>query len=66
MQPTHSTIQDEAGSVNQMGSEFIQNRLGSVPGRGLQDLVNSQPGWLYEGNAVLASPWLGISNAVCR
>ena len=44
---------DEPGSVNQIGSEFIQNRLSSVPGRDLQDLVNSQPGWLYEGNAVL-------------
>ena len=44
---------DEAGSVSQVGSEFIQNRLSSVPGRDLQDLVNSQPGWLYEGNAVL-------------
>jgi TonB-dependent receptor-like protein len=44
---------DQAGSVNQVGSEFIQNRLSSVPGRDLQDLVNSQPGWLYEGNAVL-------------
>jgi hypothetical protein len=44
---------DEAGSVNQIGTDFIQNRLGSVPGRDLQDLVNSQPGWLYEGNAVL-------------
>ena len=44
---------DEPGSVNQIGSESIQNRLGSIPGRDLQDLVNSQPGWLYEGNAVL-------------
>jgi hypothetical protein len=44
---------DEAGSVSQVGAEFIQDRLTSVPGRGLQDLVNSQPGWLYEGNAVL-------------
>lgn len=44
---------DQAGSVNQIGSGFIQDRLGSVPGRDLQDLVNSQPGWLYEGNAVL-------------
>ena len=44
---------DQAGSVDQVGSDFIQNRLGSVPGRWLQDLVNSQPGWLYEGNAVL-------------
>jgi hypothetical protein len=43
----------EAGSVNQLDSDFIQNRLSSVPGRDLQDLVNSQPGWLYEGNAVL-------------
>ena len=43
----------QPGSVSQIGSEFIQNRLGSVPGRDLQDLVNSQPGWLYEGNAVL-------------
>jgi hypothetical protein len=44
---------DDAGSVNQIGTEFIQSRLGSIPGRDLQDLVNTQPGWLYEGNAVL-------------
>jgi len=43
----------QAGSVAQIGSELIQNRLGSIPGRDLQDLLNSQPGWLYEGNAVL-------------
>ena len=44
---------DQAGSVNQIGSDVIQNRLSSIPGRSLQDLINSQPGWLYEGNAVL-------------
>jgi TonB-dependent Receptor Plug Domain len=44
---------DQAGSLNQIGPDLIQNRLSSVPGRSLQDLVNSQPGWLYEGNAVL-------------
>jgi TonB-dependent Receptor Plug Domain len=44
---------DQAGSVGQIGSNFIQDRLGSIPGRSIQDLVNSQPGWLYEGNAVL-------------
>jgi hypothetical protein len=27
--------------------------LTALPGRSMQDLVNSQPGWLYEGNAVL-------------
>jgi outer membrane receptor for Fe3+-dicitrate len=42
-----------AGSVNEIGSETIQNRLTALPGRSIQDLVNSEPGWLYEGNAVL-------------
>ncbi len=44
---------DQAGSSNQIGSDTIENRTTSLPGRSLQDLVNSQPGWLYEGNAVL-------------
>jgi hypothetical protein len=44
---------DQAGAVSQVGTELIQSRLSSIPGRSLQDLVNSQPGWLYEGNAVL-------------
>ena len=44
---------DQAGAVSHLGSDLIQNRLSSVPGRSMQDLVNSQPGWLYEGNAVL-------------
>ena len=44
---------DQPGTVSQIGSDAIQNRLSSLPGRSLQDLVNSQPGWLYEGNAVL-------------
>jgi hypothetical protein len=44
---------DQAGAVSQIGSDTIQHRLSSLPGRSLQDLVNAQPGWLYEGNAVL-------------
>jgi TonB-dependent Receptor Plug Domain len=44
---------DRAGSVNEIGSETIQHRLTALPGRAMQDLVNTQPGWLYEGNAVL-------------
>jgi hypothetical protein len=40
-------------AVNQIGAEVIQDRVQSLPGRSMQDLVNSQPGWLYEGNAVL-------------
>jgi hypothetical protein len=43
----------QPGSVNEIGSEAIETRTTSLPGRSLQDLVNSQPGWLYEGNAVL-------------
>jgi hypothetical protein len=44
---------DQAGSINQIGTDAVEHRLSSIPGRSLQDLVNSQPGWLYEGNAVL-------------
>ena len=42
-----------ADSENEIGNETIQTRTTSLPGRSLQDLVNSEPGWLYEGNAVL-------------
>jgi hypothetical protein len=50
-----STLIDPANpsSVMQIGAKQIQERLSSLPGRSVQDLVNSQPGWLYEGNAVL-------------
>ena len=42
-----------AGSVNRIGQDTIAHRVTSLPGRSIVDLVNSQPGWLYEGNAVL-------------
>ena len=44
---------DRPNSVERVGSAEIQDRVTSLPGRSVQDLVNSQPGWLYEGNAVL-------------
>jgi Carboxypeptidase regulatory-like domain len=44
---------EQAGAVSQIGAATIQDRLSSLPGRSMQDLVNAQPGWLYEGNAVL-------------
>src|ERR1700740_1039668 len=44
---------DQPRAVSEVGTDLIQNRVSSVPGRSLQDLVNAQPGWLYEGNAVL-------------
>lgn len=42
-----------SSSVMQIGEKQVDQRLSSLPGRSLQDLVVSQPGWLYEGDAVL-------------
>ena len=42
-----------SGSINRIGPDAIENRATSLPGRSLVDLVNSQPGWLFEGSAVL-------------
>jgi hypothetical protein len=41
------------GSVDRIGAETLENRPTALPGRSVIDLVNAQPGWLYEGNAVL-------------
>lgn len=40
------------GTVNHLGSNNLEDRLASLPGRSLLDLVDSQPGWVFEGNAV--------------
>ena len=44
---------DRAGVSNHIDQQAIADRPASLPGRSVVDLVNSQPGWLYEGNAVL-------------
>jgi hypothetical protein len=44
---------DRAGASNHIDQQEIADRPASIPGRTMADLVNSQPGWLYEGNAVL-------------
>lgn len=44
---------DRASTVNSIGREAIAEHPGVQPGRGLFDLVNDQPGWLYEANGVL-------------
>ena len=36
-----------------IGSQMIQEEVPSQPGRGLLDLVDSLPGWLFEANGVL-------------
>jgi hypothetical protein len=44
---------ERAGASNHLDQQQIAERPASLPGRSLQDLINSQPGWLYEGDAVL-------------
>lgn len=41
------------GSVTRVTQDTIEHRVTSLPGRSLVDLVNNEPGWLYEGSAVL-------------
>lgn len=43
----------QPGAVAHVGQVAVETRLSSVPGRSLQDLIKSEPGWIYEGNAVL-------------
>jgi hypothetical protein len=40
-------------SANKIGSDTIASRLQAQPGRGLADLVNQEPGWLFEANGIL-------------
>ena len=44
---------EQSGSANHLEEQAIADRPASLPGRSVIDLVDSQPGWLYEGNAVL-------------
>ncbi len=44
---------EQAGAVSEIGASAIAHRVTAIPGRSLQSLIRSQPGWIYEGNAVL-------------
>ena len=41
------------GVAYSVGSRQISEQQSAVPGRGVLDLINDQPGWLFEGNGVL-------------
>ncbi len=41
-----------AGS-NQIGGSTLQDRLTAPPGRSLGELVNQEPGWVFEANGIL-------------
>ena len=49
------TLVDSAriGTVYSVGQQAILEELNPQPGRALLDLVDSQPGWLFEANGVL-------------
>jgi hypothetical protein len=44
---------NRTSTINSIGSQAIAEHPGAQPGRGLLDLINGQPGWLYEANGVL-------------
>jgi hypothetical protein len=44
---------NRTSTVTTVGSQMIQEEIPAQPGRGLLDLVNSLPGWVYEANGVL-------------
>ena len=43
----------QTAPVRRIGAEALQERASALPGRGIVDLVNTQPGWLLEANGIL-------------
>ena len=41
------------GATNRIGADTLRDRAAAQPGRSIVELVNTQPGWLLEANAVL-------------
>jgi outer membrane cobalamin receptor len=58
---TEVTVNDAAtlldhsrtGSVYSIGQRAISEQISAQPGRDLSDLVEQEPGWLYEANGIL-------------
>jgi outer membrane cobalamin receptor len=44
---------ERTGVVYSVGSQQIQEQQSSIPARSILDLVNMQPGWLFEANGTL-------------
>ena len=42
-----------AGSAEHLGTDQLNYRASSAPGRSVVDVVNQQPGWLLEANGIL-------------
>ena len=43
----------QVSAVNRVGADTMQQRITTLPGRSLSDVVNTQPGWLLEANGIL-------------
>ncbi|MGA8026048.1 MAG: TonB-dependent receptor, partial [Bryobacteraceae bacterium] len=43
----------DVSSANRIGNATLEDRLTAQPGRALGELVNQEPGWLFEANGVL-------------
>jgi hypothetical protein len=43
----------DVSSANRIGNATLQDRLTAQPGRSLAELVNQEPGWLFEANGIL-------------
>jgi hypothetical protein len=52
---TEGTLLDTGnyGSANRIGAAAIEDRVAAMPGRSLADLVNQEPGWIFEANGIL-------------
>ena len=44
---------DRTTSLQRIEAQAINDRVSALPGRSLPDLIESQPGWVFEGTAVL-------------
>src|SRR5581483_11048929 len=43
----------QTSAINRVGGETLQQRITTLPGRSLADVVNTEPGWLLEANGIL-------------
>ncbi|MGB7759241.1 MAG: TonB-dependent receptor, partial [Bryobacteraceae bacterium] len=52
---TEDTLLDTGNysSANRIGASTIEDRAAAMPGRSLADLVNQEPGWIFEANGIL-------------
>jgi hypothetical protein len=44
---------NRTGAIYSVGNQAIRESVAAQPGRDLSNLVNEQPGWLYEANGIL-------------